>query len=155
MKCKYGVLSFCLDLTDPNSRSIPIAVVGVSVESSTPLWFLAAKSRLGDSIDIGLDDASRALLNSLPALIERQVVESGSQVGPDGFLTWLHDRFRNSLHVSSIKEREVNGELSANDVSELFRLEVLGEVDGPTIIPNFTLETAAFSKRDTRELVPA
>jgi hypothetical protein len=105
MKLRFAVLSFCPDLTNPREASQPVAVAGTGRldESGAAFWFYVVGST--PAAGSTYDDVSRDMLNSLPMLLQRQMLEA-TNVKPDGFLEWLHDRFRNSLHVSAIEDRQ-------------------------------------------------
>jgi len=64
-------------------------------------WFFVSKSRPGDEVGKG-DPFSTEILNNLPSLLKQQLGEGSGSVPADRFLSWIHDRFRNSLHVSSL-----------------------------------------------------
>jgi hypothetical protein len=104
---KYAVLSFCTDLTDPKATSKPVAIVGVGdghQDQHQQFWFCVVCSAPGDMLDLANDPVSRSVLNDLPTLLEQQMRAGVTRVGAANFLPWLHDRFRNSLHVSAFHE---------------------------------------------------
>lgn len=100
---RYAVLSFCKDLTDPKAESVPVGIAGVgTVSPSWGFWCYTTKQRPGDQSGLDLDAISRSVLNELPSLLERQILQGIESVSPKEFVSWLHERFRNSLHVASI-----------------------------------------------------
>jgi hypothetical protein len=100
---RYAVLSFCKDLTDPRAASVPVGIAGVGTHSPRwGFWCHTTKQRPGDQSGLELNAISKSVLNDLPSLVERQVLEGIESVSPKEFVSWLHERFRNSLHVSSI-----------------------------------------------------
>src|SRR2546428_4386153 len=101
---KYAVLSFCTDLTDPKATSKPVAIVGVGHDRDQQFWFCVVCPAPGDMLDLANDPVSRDVLNDLPALLEQQMKAGAARIGAGDFLPWLHDRFRNSLHVSALRE---------------------------------------------------
>ena len=115
---RYAVLSFCPDLTSPQASSIPLAIAGVCSTRGADFWFTVTKQRPADDLQLGSDKIAIEILNDLPLLFDRQVTTAVSQVQPREFTSWLHDRFRNSLHVSDIQE--VTKELSCHGPHELF-----------------------------------
>jgi hypothetical protein len=103
----YGVLSFCADLTDPSAESVPLGIVGAGVAGNRDrFWFFVIKNPPWDHPVIQSDPLAKSVLAGLPELLKRQVREGASRVETRKFSSWLHDQFRNSLHVSDVK-REV------------------------------------------------
>src|ERR1019366_3856997 len=98
IRYRYALLSYCLDLTNPRATSVPIAVVGVG----DGFMFFAVRARPGDDKAVEGDDVSRSMLNDLPALLQRQLTAGQTEVRPEQLLSWLHGRFRASLHVAEI-----------------------------------------------------
>lgn len=125
---RYAVLSFCSDLTDPRASSTPVAVMGVGsvldADAAGPreFWFYVVRARPGDLAEVGDDEWSRDVMNNLPALLERQLSEGAQAVGADGFLPWLHDRFRNSLHAARFESVEIAVPSIQELLGELLRL---------------------------------
>lgn len=133
-RLKYAVLSFCTDLTDPKAMSEPVAVVGVGEGPDQQFWFCVVCPAPGDMLNLANDPLSRSVLNELPTLLEQQMRAGATRVGADTFLPWLHDRFRNSLHVSGFKSSTQSyqhvDELVAA-VVRLYGVELGAEVEGP------------------------
>jgi len=120
---RYAVLSFCKDLTDPKATSVPVAIVGIgTVCPRWGFWCQTTKQHPGDQSSLDLDADSRSVLNELPSLLERQFLQGIEAVSPKEFVSWLHEHFRNSLHVSSIHKGIL--ELDVHDGSELMNLLV-------------------------------
>jgi hypothetical protein len=120
---KYATLSFCSDLTDPRGVSRPLAVVGLGVvdeDDKRRFWFFVVRNRPGDDPTIACDPLSQEILNNLPALLEKQLSEVARH--GDAFLSWLHDRFRNSLHVSSLQEQQIAAESTSILLGQLGRI---------------------------------
>jgi hypothetical protein len=116
---RYALLSFCVDLTSPNARSVPLAVVGVG----DGFMYFAVRARPGDDPAIAAgDETTRAMLNDLPSLLQRQLTAGQTEVPPEQLLSWLHGRFRTSLHVSAIKEREADIAAPRDIVTDGFAL---------------------------------
>lgn len=120
MKIQYAVLSFCKDLTDPKATSFPVGIFGLSAKKNSGFWFYVCADRPGDRTP-SADEWSKAILNNLPSLLHDQIAEGLKTVAPDNFLHWLHDRFRNSLHVSNIEAKDVDVD-EKNVSSQLTRL---------------------------------
>jgi hypothetical protein len=99
----YAVLSYCDDLTDPDATTRPVAMVGVGDDA---FGFFIVRADPGD--DLGGDSVSKSILNNLPSLLQRQLREGLHEVGPQRFLSWLHDRYRNSVSVSAIATETVS-----------------------------------------------
>jgi hypothetical protein len=115
---RYAVLSFCKDLTDPRGESVPVGIAGVGTHSPTwGFWCYTTKQQPGDQSGLDLDAISKSVLNDLPSLLERQILQGIEAVSPKEFVSWLHERFRNSLHVSSIHKGIL--EFDPRDGSEL------------------------------------
>ncbi len=109
VRYQYAILSFCEDLTSPSASSIPLAIVGVSPPSEAAesgFWFFVSQQKPGEIPAVADDPVAVSILNSLPTLIESQLAQ-GAREAPNRFLTWLHDRFRNTIHLSSIEEGEL------------------------------------------------
>lgn len=116
---KYAVMSFCPDLTDPEAVARPVAIVGagrlyVPGGRKKDFAFYVVRNQPGTDLALPQDQLSQSILSGLPALFDRQIAD-GSGVGMAGFLPWLHNRFRNSLHVASVHETTIQ----ANDPLEL------------------------------------
>jgi hypothetical protein len=104
---RYAVVSFCSDLTDPRAESKPIAVVGLDAAREPGFWFYVSSARPGAAADATNDSIARSVLDRLPALFDEQIRVAMKEVGPERFISWLHDRFRNSLHVSAVEDQQV------------------------------------------------
>jgi hypothetical protein len=103
LSIRYAVLSYCPDLTDPDAELQPLALIGVGGDDA--FGFFVVRSEPGR--ELGKDEVSRSVLNNLPALLQRQMREGLEDVGPRQFLSWLHDRYRNSLSISAISSEVV------------------------------------------------
>jgi hypothetical protein len=110
MDVRYAVLSFCPDLTDPDAELHPVAVIGVGDDA---FGFFVVRQEPGAVF--GKDEVSKSVLNNLPSLLHRQLREGMSEVGPTQFLSWLHDRYRNSLSISAISTEALGLETSLEE----------------------------------------
>jgi hypothetical protein len=125
LRYSYAVLSFCADMTDPRAKSRPVAVIGFGdLTAGSGFVAFAMNTKPGD--DNAEDPVVRAMLNDLPSLLDRQSVEGLQTANGSGFLSWLHQRFRTSVHVAERAERELTvDELSPtailNDVANLWK----------------------------------
>lgn len=110
---RYAVMSFCPDLTSPTAVSRPVAIVGagrifVPGGRKNDFAFYVARTKPDDDPGLPQDKFSRSVLNSLPALFDQQILGAVSGVGVAGFLPWLQNRFRNSLHVASMNQTTID-----------------------------------------------
>jgi hypothetical protein len=101
--CQYAVIGFSLDLTDPNARSVPIAVVGnCETEDNRKFTFLLAST--GAAVE---DPFARELLGRVPRIIREQIYAGVEKRGVKGWLPWLGDHLTQSLHVSRTGDMSV------------------------------------------------
>ena len=105
LQYQFAVLSFCPDLTDPKAKSEPVAVVGMGKLGPDNFWFCVIRSQPADHLAVEDDEWAKAILNDLPSLLQHQINEASRNVAPTSFFLWLHERFRNSLHVSTVSEQ--------------------------------------------------
>jgi hypothetical protein len=109
---KYAVMGFCSDLTDPSGIARPVAVVGAAqmfLPRSNKKEFAFYVLRNDPESDPAMpqDKLTRSMLQGLKALFDRQILGGLAEAGAVGFVQWLQDRFRNSLHVDSIGRRQI------------------------------------------------
>lgn len=102
---KYAVLNFCPDLTDPSSRSIPVAMVAVvELSKASAAVFVGAErfseDRMRDPFGI---------LADLARFLDTRVQEGLAESGPSGLLEFLQKRLRHSFAFG----------LTAQDIVEL------------------------------------
>lgn len=145
MKLSYqlATISYCPDLTDPNSVSMPIAVLAVGKTSNAAgLWSAAIVGV--DAKRMGIDPLSSAMLADVPHMIRRHVDgvmrRLTSDATPDVVLRAFHESLKTSIHVSAIGSGR---EVAVPDPRHL--AQVLLE-------PAFSTLEAAFKTQ--RELVP-
>ena len=140
LSIRYAVLSYCGDLTDPDAEMRPVAMVGVGDDA---FGFFIVRTEPGD--ELGDDSVSKSVLNNLPSLLQRQLREGLHEVGPQRFLSWLHDRYRNSLSVSAITtetvslastvEEALSGGTIFHPLLPLYQRVIRGIVVAPTSRP--------------------
>jgi hypothetical protein len=90
-----------MDLTDPNARSLPIAIQLIGTVGDE---FLAGA--MGKTFYGGIDPIADALLGDLPRVLRQHVDEcvEGELTTPDQVLRSLAHSMRTTLHVSKISE---------------------------------------------------
>jgi hypothetical protein len=101
MKLTYqqAIVSLCLDLTNPEAVSSPVAVLLVARTGRARIAAFASR-HLKDS---DYDPITREVLADVPHLLERHLNAAFSQGEDlDAVLRKLHGALRNSLHVSEI-----------------------------------------------------
>lgn len=100
-----ATISHCLDLTDPDAVSIPVAVVLVG---ETGEYQTAAMVCLTPKL-LELKGISSEVLRDLPQLIRRHIDRVMTTLDDGADLKViahsLHDALRNSLHVSAVQEQ--------------------------------------------------
>lgn len=106
---KYAILGFCLDLTDPNALSQPVGIIGIGELSKDKGFAMSISLFSGaEEMEEFKDDSySRIILKDFQSFLHEQLNIGLKEVKNDDFLFWLQDRLRNTLHVSSIEQREV------------------------------------------------
>ncbi len=104
---RYAVISFCSDLTNPKGVSYPVAVIGVGESPKLGFLFCGVNLKAVETAGkrVG-DELSQQMLRRLPEFLEAELSEGIKQAGPHNFdfVTWIHERLRNSLHVSFASE---------------------------------------------------
>ena len=127
MKLHYrkALVSFCQDLTNPESSSVPVGILLVAEGENGSLVATAAGIWAGI---LKLDPISREIITDLPQLIKRHLSEVRGSLGPnaniDSVLFGLHDTLRNSLHVSGISETEALEVESPSDSARLVSIAI-------------------------------
>ncbi|MBI5495654.1 MAG: hypothetical protein HY904_11570 [Deltaproteobacteria bacterium] len=100
---RYAVISWCPDLTDPEARSFPAAVLFAGRLGPLNFGAVVGLAKFGGT----LDSLSRKLLADVPGLVRRHVeavIEQSAPANPDALLYSMQNALRNSLHVASVSE---------------------------------------------------
>lgn len=124
MKLRYRVvtLSFCPDLVDPDSMSVPFASLVVG-KSDKGRWTAFAMGL--DVKGLGLDPLLGAMLGDVPNLVRSHLdsamkrVKGAADLSPELVLREFHEVLRTNIHVSSLSEE---GTLDVDDVMKLSHL---------------------------------
>ena len=104
MKLNYqqATISFCMDLTSPNARSVPIADLLVGEAEGRQVAGVAV------IVPDQLDAISKAVLNDTHQLIRKYVDEAFQKRDPRAplgdVLKRVYHSLRNTMHVSTISE---------------------------------------------------
>lgn len=101
---RYAVVSWCPDLTDPSSPSVPLALLMVGTAGGQ--HFAAA---VGACVEGELDPITTRVLSDVPTLVRRHVDDILAQnppPEPDAVIDSLTDALRGSLHVSHVSTVE-------------------------------------------------
>lgn len=96
---KQAVVSLCLDLTNSEASSTPVAVLLVARTGRARIAAFASRHFK----DVEHDPITREILADVPHLLERHLNSAfarGADLG--SVLQQLHEALRNSLHVSEI-----------------------------------------------------
>ena len=105
LKYGYAVVSFCPDLTNPDSDSIPLAGLLVGEVEDDPVaavaWFEISEAIFKN------DPVAAAIMTDLPGVLRSHVDDAWTRLidkseGADAILGEVHNALRNSLHVSEI-----------------------------------------------------
>lgn len=141
IKYRYAVLSFCMDLTSPSSRSQPIGLLAIAESENSAFVLSITRAFPGeDTTGIGNDPFSKRILNNFQSFISEQLEQGLEEAGPAGFLPWLQDRLRNTIHVSTIGQEKSVVHVSQeelpmglmNDFMKIFKREVIQPLQQPT-----------------------
>lgn len=111
-----ATIGLCLDLTNPQAPSLPVAVLVVGEAGADRFAAVAGLVPRAGHLDLLTRDA----LADAPFLIRDHVDRTLNALAPDApieqILTSLHQTLRNSLHVASIdpaEETEIEGDAEA------------------------------------------
>ena len=133
MQYDYAVLSFCPDLTDPHSQSVPIGFIAVGHKGSEGVLMTALRSFFGKETPIPEpDDSLRSILENLQDFVHTELQDGLSSVEPKNLLNWLQERLRNTIHVSLVGTSTVYADEAdtwpemAWDALTLFNRKILG-----------------------------
>lgn len=100
LRYRTATISFCLDLTDPEARTVPVAVFLAGEADDIRIAALA--TRINHPLRPHLDTLAQQVLDILPRVLQEQVNEifSANHMSIDGLFDALCDSFRNSLFMS-------------------------------------------------------
>ncbi len=104
----YAVLSYCGDLTDPGAPSIPVGAIAIGNLSENTVFVLSItrSGSIEDAIPDLQDPFSARILSRFHSFVEHQIEDGLVHSGVDGFLHWLQEKLRNTIHISAIHQRE-------------------------------------------------
>lgn len=113
LRYRTATISFCLDLTDPEAKTVPVAVFLAGEAGDIRIAALA--TRLNHPLRPQLDPLAQEVIDILPRVLQAQVDEifSANHVSIDGLFEALCDSFRNTLFingVSAVKTRRISAQ---------------------------------------------
>lgn len=117
---EYAVVHYCPDLTDPDARSTPVALIGLSHPGSDPGFLFVG---VGENPFTSAPDPL-GLYADLPEFFGKLLKRGLDEAKPDAILAWVRARLGGTLSMGKVERRESTlRSLDAEAVTgELFRL---------------------------------
>lgn len=119
LRFKYAIVSFCLDLTDPDAFSIPVATLVVGRAGNHGIAALASASDVLAKKFEAQDPFAARILSGLTTAMKDHVDSTFFEehaVDMDAVLQKLQRSLRNSIFVSRISE-EIHREIEDNETA--------------------------------------